>query len=366
MALISVENLCKTYTRSERARGTLGAVAGLFRRKTIETHALRDLTFSVSQGELVGYIGPNGAGKSTTVKLLSGIIVPTSGRCTVDGLVPWESRKAHVAKIGVVFGQRPQLWWDLPVAESYDLLRDIYSLDKDEYRRTRDELVDRMGIGGFMDQPVRQLSLGQRMRADLVASLLHRPRILFLDEPTIGLDAPGKLAVRDFVRTINREHGVTVVLTTHDMDDIEALATRLLVIGNGRIIADGTIEMLHHDLGLQRRIVAHIDPSAPIDPSAQKRLAEHVDEAASSDGQVDMVRRATPAERALADRVRQADGTYVRGDGQVEVTLDPSRLSVPDVLAMITSAFTVRDVFIDSAPIEEIVSRIYARDGVEM
>ena len=352
MALIEVENLCKTYKRSERARGTLGAVAGLFRRKTTETHALRDLTFSVSPGELVGYIGPNGAGKSTTVKLLSGIIVPTSGTCTVDGLVPWESRKAHVAKIGVVFGQRPQLWWDLPVAESYDLLRDIYSLDRDEYRRTRDELIDRMGIGAFMDQPVRQLSLGQRMRADLVASLLHRPRILFLDEPTIGLDAPGKLAVRDFVRTINRERGVTVILTTHDMDDIEALATRLLVIGNGRIIADGTIEMLHHDLGLERRVVAHIDPSA----------------GGGGDEPGGQGNRPGPSaeETLLQNRIREVGGTYSRTNGQVDVTVDPGLLPVPDVLAMITSAFTVRDVFIDSPPIEEIVSRIYARDGVEM
>jgi ABC-2 type transport system ATP-binding protein len=344
MPLIVARDLCKIYTRSERAAGTLAAIGSLFRRRKVVINALTHVSFSVDAGELVGYIGPNGAGKSTTVKILSGIIVPTSGECTIEGLVPWIDRRKHVAKIGVVFGQRPQLWWDLPLIESYDLLRDIYSIDETEYRKTRDELVDRMGIGGFLDQPVRQLSLGQRMRADLVASLLHKPQILFLDEPTIGLDAPGKLAVRDFVRSINREHGVTVLLTTHDMDDIEALASRLLVIGNGRIIADGTTEMLHNRLELERRVVADIDPA--------------IDSGADS-GRVD-------AEQRLVRRITGADGTYQRTGGRLEVTVDPGRVPMPEVLSLITAAFTVRDVFIDAPPIEEIVSRIYEREGADV
>jgi ABC-2 type transport system ATP-binding protein len=341
MSLIAVENLRKTYRRAERRAGTLGAFTALFRRATVETVALDDLSFAIEPGELVGYIGPNGAGKSTTVKILSGIILPDSGRCIVDGLVPWEERRRHVAKIGVVFGQRPQLWWDLPVIESFDLLRDIYRLRENDYRETRDELVERMGIGGFLNQPVRQLSLGQRMRADLVASLLHRPQILFLDEPTIGLDAPGKLAVRDFVRSINRDLGVTVLLTTHDMDDIEALATRLLVIGKGRIIADGTIDMLHERLGLQRRIVADIDPAA---------------DGGGGNG---------PADSDLQNRVIRAGGTIVREPGRITVTIDPGKTPVPELLSLITKSYTVRDVFIEAPPIEEIVARIYETGGVD-
>jgi ABC-2 type transport system ATP-binding protein len=181
----------------------------------------------------VGYIGPNGAGKSTTVKILSGILVPDSGRVSVMNRTPWDDRIAHVKHIGVVFGQRTQLWWDLPVMESFDLLRDIYRVDQDRYRRSRDELIETLGLQSLLDTTVRQLSLGQRMRCDLAAALLHEPDLLFLDEPTIGLDAASKLAVREFVAKLNQQRGVTVILTTHDMDDIEALCRRILVIGEG-------------------------------------------------------------------------------------------------------------------------------------
>jgi len=240
MSQIVAEGLCKTYHVHERAPG----LKGWLRRKVRTVHALREVSFRIQRGEILGYIGPNGAGKSTTVKILSGILVPDSGRCEVDGLVPWNDRVAHVSRIGVVFGQRTQLWWDLPIMESFDLLRDMYRISAADYRAWRDTLVERLDLGAFLQQPVRQLSLGQRMRADLAAAMLHRPALLFLDEPTIGLDAVSKLAVRDFLREVNRQEGVTVILTTHDLDDIEALCRRVMVIGDGRILSDGTLAQL--------------------------------------------------------------------------------------------------------------------------
>ncbi|MEM7160337.1 MAG: ATP-binding cassette domain-containing protein, partial [Myxococcota bacterium] len=235
MAQIVVENLRKRFTVAARRPGMWGAVAGVVRRERRTVEALAGVSFTVEEGELAGYIGPNGAGKSTTVKVLAGILVPDEGRCEILGRVPWQRRVEHVANIGVVFGQRTQLWWDLPVAESFELLREIYRVEPAEHQRRLDELIAALDIEGILDVPVRQLSLGQRMRCDVVAALLHAPALLFLDEPTIGLDAHAKLAVRDFIRTLNREHGTTVILTTHDMDDIEALCTRVLVIDKGLI-----------------------------------------------------------------------------------------------------------------------------------
>src|SRR5580765_4101650 len=212
MAQIVVEDLVKTYQIAERSPGLAGALRGLVRRRTRTVRALDGVSFAIERGELVGYIGPNGAGKSTTVKALSGILVPDSGRCSVDGLVPWQQRIAHVARIGVVFGQRTQLWWDLPIGESFALLGDIYRVDPSQFATRKARLVDMLKISSLLDTPMRQLSLGQRMRCEIAAALLHAPSILFLDEPTIGLDAVSKLAVRDFVKTMNRERGVTVFL----------------------------------------------------------------------------------------------------------------------------------------------------------
>jgi ABC-2 type transport system ATP-binding protein len=244
MPQILVQDLRKTYRISERDPGVLGALRGLVQRRYRTVSALQGVSFSLERGELLGFIGPNGAGKSTTIKILSGILRPDAGRVEVDGLIPFEDRIKHVARIGVVFGQRTQLWWDLPVNDGFELLRNIYRVDPVRYRRTHDELVALLRLERLLDQPVRQLSLGQRMRAELAAALLHEPSILFLDEPTIGLDAPSKLAVRDFVKRLNRERGVTVLLTTHDMQDIEALAERVIVIGHGRVLADSTFETL--------------------------------------------------------------------------------------------------------------------------
>src|SRR5215470_10049458 len=257
MPQILVEALAKTYRVSERAPGLAGALRGLVRRQWRPVQALADVSFSLEAGELLAFIGPNGAGKSTTVKILSGILRPTSGRVEVNGLVPYEDRIRHVARIGVVFGQRSQLWWDLPVIDGFDLLADIYRVEPGRYRQRRDELVAMLRLEPLLSQPGRQLSLGKRMRAEFVAALLHDPTILFLDEPTIGLDAPSKLAVREFVHRLNREQGVTVLLTTHDMHDIEALAERVIVIGHGRVLADSPFEALRANVLAERRL--HVD-----------------------------------------------------------------------------------------------------------
>ena len=198
-------------------------------------------------GEMVGYIGPNGAGKSSTIKILSGILTPESGSCLVDGRIPWKDRKEHVRQIGVVFGQRSQLWWDVPVLDSFELLREIYRIPESTYRRNLEQLTNMLDLSQLLKTPVRQLSLGQRMRCEIAASLLHDPRILFLDEPTIGLDAVSKLAVRDFIRKLNQDKNTTVILTTHDMQDIEALTDRIILIGKGKILLDGTIDDIRKD-----------------------------------------------------------------------------------------------------------------------
>lgn len=200
------------------------------------------MNFTISDGEMVGYIGPNGAGKSSTIKILSGILTPDCGTVLVDGRDPCKNRIKHVKEIGVVFGQRSQLWWDVPVIDSFELLKDIYSIPDPRYQQSLEELTELLNLSELLRSPARQLSLGQRMRCEIAASLLHRPRILFLDEPTIGLDAVSKLAVRDFILNQNKSHGTTVILTTHDMQDIEALASRIILIGKGRILMDGTLD----------------------------------------------------------------------------------------------------------------------------
>jgi ABC-2 type transport system ATP-binding protein len=242
--MIEVRDLRKTYRVKRRAEGLGAAFRSILRPEYETIEALKGVSFHVGRGEIVGYIGPNGAGKSTTIKLMCGIIRPDSGSCVIKGRTPWKERKAHVAGIGAVFGQRSQLWWDVPVADSLSLLRDIYGIDKREFERSREELVEAMGISDCLGMAARQLSLGLRMRCEIAASLVHRPDILFLDEPTIGLDAVSKLAVRAFIARMNVERGTTVILTTHDMHDIDALTHRVILIGKGEILYDGTFESL--------------------------------------------------------------------------------------------------------------------------
>lgn len=242
--MIEVEHISKTFRVSRRNSGFKEATKALFHREYEELKALDDISFTIADGEMVGYIGPNGAGKSSTIKILSGILYPDSGTCLVNGRIPWKERKAHVKDIGVVFGQRSQLWWDVPVIDSFELLKDIYDIPLTTYRNNLEELITLLNLFQIIKTPTRQLSLGQRMRCEIAASLLHEPKILFLDEPTIGLDAISKLAVRDFIRKRNETHKTTVILTTHDMQDIEALSKRIILIGKGRLLMDGTLDEL--------------------------------------------------------------------------------------------------------------------------
>ncbi len=240
--MIEMKGISKTYRIRKREAGIGSAVKALFTRDYTEIHALKEMSFTIPDGQIVGYIGPNGAGKSTTIKILSGILRPDSGECTVNGMVPWEDRKKYVSKLGVVFGQRSQLWWDVPVIESFQLLRDIYRVERGEFQSNLRRLTEQLDLQSFLNAPVRLLSLGQRMRCEIAASLLHSPEILFLDEPTIGLDAVSKLKVREFIQSENRERKITVILTTHDMQDIDALCHRVLLIGKGQLLLDGSIE----------------------------------------------------------------------------------------------------------------------------
>ncbi len=257
--MIHVEDLHKEFRVYRHHRGAWGAVRNLVTREHQVVRAVDGVSFDIAAGELVGYLGPNGAGKSTTLKILTGILVPTSGAVQVDGRVPWEQRKEHVRRLGAVFGQRTSLWWDLPVVESLDLLHHIYRVPADRYRGNMRLFDDLLELGPFLNTPVRGLSLGQRMRADLAAALLHDPQLLFLDEPTIGLDVVAKERIRGFIRAINRERGVTVILTTHDLGDVEKLCERVIMIDSGRLVFDGALAELRRRFGEGRVLVVDFE-----------------------------------------------------------------------------------------------------------
>jgi ABC-2 type transport system ATP-binding protein len=326
MPQILVDGLSKRFRVTVRDPGIAGAMRGLLRRRSREVLALDRVSFSLERGELLGLIGPNGAGKSTTIKILSGILRPSSGRCEVDGIVPWVERVRHVARIGVVFGQRTQLWWDLPVIESFELLGDIYRVPREQYARTLEQLVEMTKIAPLLDVPLRQLSLGQRMRCEIASALLHSPSILFLDEPTIGLDAVSKLAVREFVKMLNREHDVTVILTTHDMHDIEALAKRVIIIGNGRVLRDSSFESMREDVLGERRLIVE--------------FAQDVDNA-------------------------EFEGIEFKArEGRTwEFAFDPARTPVHSLIASIAARHEVEDIRLEDPKIEEVIARFYALHG---
>ncbi|REE68681.1 ABC-2 type transport system ATP-binding protein [Paenibacillus taihuensis] len=320
--MITVEGISKTFLVAKREPGLKHAVKSLFHREYTAVEALQDISFLIAPGEIVGYIGPNGAGKSTTIKVMSGILVPDRGSCTIKGFTPWLDRVNYVKHIGVVFGQRSQLWWDVPVIDSFELLRDIYNVPQAEYKKTLTLLVETLDLGSIMNTPVRQLSLGQRMRCEIAASLLHSPSILFLDEPTIGLDAVSKIAVRHFIKEINKEKGVTVILTTHDMNDIEALADRILLIGKGTLLYDGSVSGLRSRFGTRRTITAdYHENTKPLEIPGASLLSW------------------TP-ERAI-------------------ISVDTEQVMISEAITSLSSQVELLDVTIDTQPIEDIIVQMY-------
>jgi ABC-2 type transport system ATP-binding protein len=321
--LIALESIGKSFKVAKRSAGLGQAVKALFAREYTTVEALRDISFTIREGEIVGYIGPNGAGKSTSIKVMSGILVPDSGSCRIMGFTPWKERTQYVRHIGVVFGQRSQLWWDVPVIDSFELLRDIYRIPPAEYRANLKLLTEELGLGDILYTPVRQLSLGQRMRCEIAASLLHGPKILFLDEPTIGLDAVSKIAVRRFIKTINKEKGVTVILTTHDMSDIEALADRILMIGKGTLLYDGTLASLRGRFGTHRTLtIEYRECARPL---------------------VDI-----PGARLLSWSQERA-----------QLSVDTDALSVSEAISRLSAQVELTDIAVEAKPIDEVIVQLY-------
>nr|WP_207952364.1 ABC transporter ATP-binding protein [Paenibacillus turpanensis] len=265
---IDVQDLRKEFKVQKNREGLTGAFRDLFNREYNKVTAVKDISFQIPRGEICGYIGENGAGKSTTIKMLTGILVPTSGKVVVNGYVPFKDREKFVSRIGVVFGQRSQLWWDIGVIESFQLLRKVYRVPADEYKKRLGELVERLQLQELLNRPVRKLSLGQRMRCELAAALLHNPDIVFLDEPTIGLDIVVKSEIRDFLKEMNRKHETTVLLTTHDLQDIEALCSRVIMLDDGRIIYDGGLQDLRDTWGQGKEVVFQFASAVTLDELA--------------------------------------------------------------------------------------------------
>ena len=319
--MITLKGINKTFRVARRKAGLRSAVKALFSREHEIIHALRDVSFTIGDGEMVGYIGPNGAGKSTTIKIMCGILTPDGGLCEIDGRFPWRERVAHVREIGVVFGQRSQLWWDVPVIDSFELIRDIYRVDGKTYANNLSELTELLDLGEILKTPARSLSLGQRMRCEITASLLHGPRTLFLDEPTIGLDAVSKIAVRQFIRRLNLERGTTVILTTHDMQDIEALTERIILIGKGRILLDGSLAELKRRSSERKTLVVEYGGSAP-------EICEGMTVSESK-------------------------------ESRLVITLDPAILPVSDAIAHLSSQIEITDVSVTGITAEEMVAALY-------
>ena len=322
MPIITVEHLSKHFKVYRRRTGFWGNLSSTISRKHDIIQAVDDVNFSLERGELVGYIGANGAGKSTTIKMLTGILVPTSGHIDVMGLTPYRHRKENTRRIGVVFGQRTQLWWDLPVIDSFELLKHIYEIPQNLYKQNLEFFSELLQLHPFLSTPVRRLSLGQRMRCDLTAALLHNPEILYLDEPTIGLDVVAKEQVRQFLRQVNAERQVTVILTTHDLNDVEQVCQRLIIIDNGKIIYDGGIDDLKKRYGKTRMLI------------------------------VDLAQAYSDIQLEGADLTR-------RDSNRIWLAFDRDTISASEVIAQLTARYEIQDLTISEPEIEEIVRRIY-------
>lgn len=320
--MIEVRNLSKTFKVYHHRKGFWGTFANLFSRKHRIVQAVDNVSFTVTRGEIVGYLGPNGAGKSTTIKMLTGILVPSSGSVTVNGYIPHRQRKENAARIGVVFGQRSHLWFDLPVQESFELLRRIYRIPQAQYQRNVAMFDEMLELGAFFQTPVRQLSLGQRMRADIGAALLHNPDVLFLDEPTIGLDVVAKARIRQFIQQINAERQVTVVLTTHDLGDVEKLCNRVILIDDARLLFDGELATLRGMLSKERLL------------------------------------RVDYAEDYPDVRVPHAQITHQEGT-RVQYRFSPEEIRTAELIGTILEKFKIVDIAVQEPEIEELIKTVY-------
>ena len=321
MSFIEVKHINKTFKVMKKSSGRFGSLKSFFNRKYDYIDAIKDISFSIKKGEIVGYIGPNGAGKSTTIKILSGILIPDSGEVLIDKKIPWKQRQDYVSEIGVVFGQRTQLWWDIPAIDSFNLLRDIYKIEENKYQKRLKELVELLNVADIINIPVRQLSLGNRMKCEIIASLLHDPKILFLDEPTIGLDAVSKKVIRDFIKKINKEKKVTIILTTHDMLDIEALAKRIILIGKGRILYDGTLQKLKKKYDYIRTINIKTNDTVDI------------------------------KEDYIVNKTKIDDGYSFQ--------IDIRKIEINDFVKLLVKKVTLKDIDIDNDNVDNLIVRLY-------
>jgi len=332
VSIIEARDLVKTFRRTKRAEGRFSAVRTLFTRETVDTKAVDGVSFTIDEGEIVGYLGPNGAGKSTTIKMLTGILVPTSGSATVAGLVPWDNRERNARNIGVVFGQRSQLWWDLPLDESFQLIGTMYQIPPERFQANLAMLTELLDMEPFLQTPVRQLSLGQRMRGDLAAAMLYEPRILFLDEPTVGLDVVAKERMRTFIEEINRTRQTTVVLTTHDLDDVERLCRRIVIIDHGRVVFDGETQDLRHRFAPHRLLDIVVEPGTTVP--------------------VATLLAGLPPGLAVMDE-REAGAT---------ISIDPEIVRPADAIALIAGRVPVIDLTVREPDLDGIIRQVYAAE----
>ena len=322
--MIEVQNLTKIFRKPIRGKGLLGMIATLFSRKYTETRAVDCVSFTIPKGEIVGYIGSNGAGKSTTIKMMCGILTPTSGKVLIDGKEPYAKRRVVAKEIGVVFGQKTQLWWDIPLVESFKVLKEIYQVSDEDYASRMEFLASVLGIDEFLNQPVRTLSLGQRMRADLAASMLHNPKILFLDEPTIGMDVLVKEKIRLAIHALNQKYHTTVVLTTHDMADIEDLCSRIIMLEKGKIIYDGALGDIKRRFGNIKTLTLTVPPT--VNPKEIDPLSQDVEVIVEEDK---VVLRFDPEHVKLEDVVQHAFSKYRAIDMKI------ADISIEDIVKQI-------------------------------
>jgi ABC-2 type transport system ATP-binding protein len=326
MTIIKVENLCKDYRQRKGREGLTGAIKDVFKREDKIVKAVDNVSFSVEKGEIVGYIGPNGAGKSTTIKMLIGILVPSSGSIDVNGVIPFQHRELNARRIGVVFGQRTQLWWDIPLSETLSLMRYVYDVPEQQYQENLKIFADILAIDKFIHTPVRQLSLGQRMRADISVALLHNPDILYLDEPTIGLDVVVKERIREFILEVNKTRHTTVILATHDMSDIERLSSRVMVINTGKLVYDGNLDTLKKRYGSEEMIVAE--------------LSNKIEDTSELTGMG-------------VDEIKYQDN-------KITIKYDSLKINSSSVLRWLIDKAETKDISIKVTPIEDVIRKMYA------